>query len=379
MENKERQIRDLEKKIDLAESVIDVQYENIGEVIFAAEAEKKESSLASGILREIDEIDDEVNSERERINNILNAVERADEIEAIRKSLTEKIRSIEKDNISNYETIGRASFEAFKAGELPSDKYADIFSEIVKTMVKIDDHEAEATRLEDKTDQLGLFDKMKSGARKIYLKNAVNGYYRQLQRQYKKAGANICHSELVMNLEAESVEKAMTPFRENLEGLEKLEKEDQELTSETEKLQGNLEGLGVQSNAVKTVNDIEKHINKLYLARKDKQREAGQLIFLNQKDVLARSSKVKVILKEIRNEKDVITESREEIERCKAEIEIEKHNREIKALNRKINGFEEKISSYSQEADQLKEKIQQAEQNIKKLETSSGNGEEENG
>ena len=251
MESKERQIKDLKKKIELSESAINVHYEHIGEVSFAAETEKKEASSAAALLREIAEIDADVNSERTRINEILNAVERADEIEALRKSLIQKMKSIEKDNISNYETIGRASFEAYKAGELPEDKYSDIFSEIVKMITKINDAEVEKSRIEDENKTAGFLGRVKSGARIVYLKSAVNGYYNNLQRQYKKAGERICHSELIMTLETASVENAVKPVKENLEGIEKLEKEEEKLNSETEKLQGNLEGLGVESNAVK--------------------------------------------------------------------------------------------------------------------------------
>ncbi|HAK46540.1 MAG TPA: hypothetical protein DCO79_11565, partial [Spirochaeta sp.] len=352
--------------------------ERIGELLLVAGAEKREASLAGNVLKDIEALDLELNSERERIDNILNAVERADEIEALRKNLLQKIRSIEKDNVSNYETIGRASFEAYKDGELPSDKYADIFADIVKIMLKTDDAESERDRLAEGREDRKIFERVKTGARSLYLRNAISGYYHQLQRQYKKAGEQICHSELVMNLEAQSVENAVKPFRENLHGIENLEKEDRKLNSETEKLQGNLEGLGVATNPVKTVNDIENHINELYGKRKDMQREAGELIALNRKDDLAKTVKVKSILKDIDKENDSIADMQQEIKRYEAEIEIERQNSEIRNLNKKISGFEEKITNYSQEADQLKEKIQAAEENIKNLEEASDSGEEDN-
>ena len=112
---------------------------------------------------------------------------------------------------------GGPGYEAYKDGELPSDKYADIFAEIVKTMLKIDNAEAEMERLDDSGESRKFFNRVKEGARKLYLKNSVSGYYKQLQRQYKKAGEKICHSELIMNLEAESVENAVKPFKENLQ------------------------------------------------------------------------------------------------------------------------------------------------------------------
>ena len=378
MENKERLIKELENKIEQSEAAVNILYERIGEDLFAAEPEKKEASLAASILSEIETIDKEVNAERARIDNILAAVERADEIEALRKSLTVKIKSIEKDNISNYETIGRASYQAYKDGELPSEKYRDTFAEIIRIMIKIENSETERERLDDSSIELKFFDKVKSGARKIYLKNAVSGYYSQLQRQYKKAGEVICHSELVMNLEAESLDNAMKPFRENMQGIEKLEQEDQELNSETEKLQGSLEGLGVQANPVKTISEIEKKINEMYKQRKEKQREAGELVYLNQKDSLAKIASVKLIFKDIKKEMDLIFSWQDEIKSYEAEIEIERQNKEILALNKKISGYEEKITNYSQEADQLKEKIQLAEKNIKKLEDAAKNGEDDN-
>ncbi|MDC7227382.1 MAG: hypothetical protein PQJ61_11525 [Spirochaetales bacterium] len=378
MENKERQIKDLEKRIRLSESALSLHFEKIGEIILAADDEKKEASLTAGLLKQIHNLDSAIKTERKRIDNILSAVERADEIEALRKSLTQKIRSIEKDNVSNYETIGRASYEAYKDGELPADKYSGIFAEIVKIMLKIDQAEDERDRLNKVKSDSKFFDRVKAGARSLYLKNAVSSYYLQLQRQYKRAGEQICHSELVMNLEAESVENALKPFKENLEGIEKLEKEDEKLTSETEKLQGSLEGLGVESNPVKTVNEIENQINLHYEHRMRLQREAGEMVSLNRKDVLAKPSAVKAILKDIDKENTEIAEMQELVKRYKAELEIERQNQEINELNKKINGFEEKISNYSIEADQLKEKIQAAEENIRKLEEASNNSEDEN-
>lgn len=379
MENKERQIKDLEKKIELAESAVKIHFEQIGELAIAADDEKKDASLTVDLLREIEKVDSEINHERERINDILSSVERADDIEALRKSLTDKIKSIEKDNISNYETIGRASYEAYKEGELPSERYAGIFAEIIRVMVKIDDSESERERITSGREEYGFFKRLKSGARGLYLKNAVTSSYNQLQRQYKKAGEQICHSELIMNLEAESVENAVKPFRENMEGIEKLEQEDQKLTSENEELRGNLEGLGVQTNAVKTVSEIENHINDLYFERKAKQNETGEMISLNRMDSLAKLVKVKEILKDINKEKASVTGWQEEIKACEAEIEIERQNNEIKALNKKINGFEEKITNYSEEAEQLKAQINLAEENIKKLEDASNSGDNENG
>ena len=379
MENNERLINDFEKKIGLAEAAVKNQFENIGDIIFAADSEEKKSSKTVEILNEIEKIDAEITFERERINNILNTVERADEIEALRKSLTENIRSIEKDNISNYETIGRASFEAYKAGELPADKYERIFGDIVKILVKIDDSESEKARLEEKREDGGVLERLKSGARTLFLKNSISSYYHQLQRQYKKAGEQICHSELIMTLEAESVENAVKPFKENLQGIEKLAQEDLKLTSENEKLKGSLEGLGVQANPIKTISAIEKHVNDLYLERKSKQAAAGEMISLNRKDVLAKIPAVVVILKSIDKQKKDIAGWRDGIKRCEAEIEIERKNKEIRSLNKKITGFEEKISNYSQEAEQLKAKISLAEENIKKLADTAEDGEKTNG
>ena len=375
MENKERQIKDLKKKIELAGSAVTVHYEHIGEIAFSQNAEKKESSTIGGILNEMAGIDNEINKERERINNILNTVERSDEIEALRKSLNQKIRSIEKDNISNYETIGRASYEAFKDGELPEDKYADIFAEIVKLMLKIENAETEKASIEEGAADYGFLGKVKAGARGLYLKNTVSDYYNTLQRHYKKAGEKICHTDLVMNLEAESVKNAVKPVKANLEGIEKLEKEEEKLTSETEMLQGNLENLGVKNSAVRTVNEIEAAINELYLKRREKQKEAGEVLFLNKKDELAKIAEIKNIFKDINRENDGIQACRNDIQRLEADIEIERQNREINALNKKINGYEEKISNYNQEAEQLKAKIQQVEKNIKKLEIKTADAE----
>ena len=379
MENKERQIKDLEEKIRDREKAVNDLYEKIGEILFAADDDKKEGSLAFKLLNDISELDKELSLERQRIDNILAAVERADEIESLRKNLMQKIRSIEKDNVSNFETIGRAAFEAYKDGELPADKYSDIFKDIVNTMIKIDDSENERDRIAERGKNGKFLDKIRLKARALYLKNVVSSNYLQLQRQYKKAGEKICNSELVMNLEAESVEKALQPFRENLQGIEKLELEDKKLDSETAKLRGSLEGLGAEVNPIRTVNDIEKHINELYEKRRLLLCETGEIIVLNPKDPLAKPADVKNLLKDIAKENSAIAAYEEEIKRCEAEMEIDRQNREIRALNKKISGFEEKISNYNQEADQLKEKIQAAEENIKKLEKASKDEDENNG
>ena len=378
MDNNERRIKELEAEIEKRELVIQDYYERIGEIIFAADDDKKEGSLAGKMLNEIVEIDAELNSERKRIENILSAVDRADEIEALRKNLMQKIRSIEKDNVSNYETIGRASFEAYKDGELPADRYENIFADIIKIMIKIDDDENERNHLSEKEKSAGILQRIKLKARSLYLKNVVSSHYLQLQRQYKKAGEKICNSELVMNLEADSVERALKPYRENLEGIEKLEMEDKKLDSETAKLQGSLEGLGAEANPIRTVNEIEKHVNNLYEKRKSILIESGELIAMNPKDPLAKTSGIKAVLKDISGENDAISSCEEAIKHCEAEMEIERQNKEIRALNKKIVGYEEKIINYSQEADQLKEKIQAVEQNIKKLEKATKDGEEQN-
>ena len=243
METNERQIRELGRKVEASEAVISRYYEDAGEAAFAG-GEDRKGSVAAELLNRAAAIDIEVENEHKRISDILSAVERTDEIDALRKNLKEKIRSIEKDNMSNYETIGRASFEAYKEGELPQDKYSEVFTEIVKLRLRIDEYESELKRLDAAVGSRKLMEKFRDGTRRLYLKNSMAGSYKTLQRQYKKAGEKICHSELVMNLEAESVENALKPFRVNMKGIEKLEKEHEKLSSENEKLRGNLEGLG---------------------------------------------------------------------------------------------------------------------------------------
>ncbi len=368
MENKEREIKDLEKKIKDAEKALGRLFVKAGEAASLQKEETLNASAASELLKKIEDLVKSTDSERIRIQDILATVERTDEIDALRSSLTSKIRSIEKDNISNYETIGRASYEAYKSGELPEEKYADIFMEIVKTIVKIDNYESEQQRLTEQEKAAKLVDRLRNKARSLYLKNLISGHYNQLQRQYKRAGEKICHSELVMNLEAESVENALGSFRANMAGIEQLEKEDQALNSETEKLRGNLEGLGVQNGALKTVEKIETHINEMYEEGRRLRAEIGEMVSSNRKDPLAKAAGVKAVLKEIDSEKKVIEDSRKEIIRLESEIEIEQKNQEIEALNKKINGYKEKISNFSAEADQLKSVIQAAEENIKKLE-----------
>ena len=379
MDNKERQIKELNDKIGISEAAVKNLQKELGEAALADSSDKNADSLASHLIKEITEIDRKVDSEHKRIQDILNAVERTDEIEALRKSLNDRIRSIEKDNISNYETIGRAGYEAFKSGELPAEKYAELFDEVIKMKLQTEELELEKAHLEDGGKEQGFFGRMKAGAKVLYLKNSISGNYRLLQKYYKKSGERLCHSELVMNLEAESVRSAMQPVRENLAGIEKLEKESSALSSENEKLLGNLEGLGAGTNAVRTVAQIEKDVNDLYRERNAKLDEAGGILYLNQKDSAAKSKKARDIIKEIDKQNRSIEDCQNEIKRLEAELEIERQNREIESLNKKIAGYEEKIQNYSQEAEQLKDKIDSAAREIKKLEesTKAGDGEDE--
>jgi predicted RNase H-like nuclease (RuvC/YqgF family) len=376
MDTLERQIRYLNEKIKTSEEVINNLQEALGEIAFADDADKKTVSMAADLLKEIEAIDKTISDEHNRIEEILNAVERADEIEALRKSLNERIRSIEKDNVSNYETIGRAGYEAFNNGELPAERYAEFFDEVVKLKLQIEEIELEKERLEKSINSQNLFYKIKIQAKLLYLKNSAFGHYRTLQKNYKRSGENLCHSELVMNLEAESVEKAMEPFKENLAGLEKLEKESIALSSENEQLKGSLEGLGAGGNAVRTVSQIEKDVNDNYTQRKIKLREAGELLYLNKKDPAVKTKNAKSLIKDLDKELNSISEYQNEITRCESEIEIERQNKEIETLNKKINGYEEKIQNYSQEADHLKQRINSAVKDIKKLEE-TGTPEEE--
>jgi len=374
MDNKERQIKELNSKIKTSEEVLQNLREDLGEIAFAEDNDKIAESLAAGVLNDLESLDKKVSEEHQRIQEILNAVERADEIEALRKSLNDRISSIEKDNMSNYETIGRAGYEAYKNKELPADRYAEFFDEIAKLKLQTDELELEKKHLEDSLGSLNFFNKIKVQTKILFLKNSISGNYRILQKTYKCSGENLCHSELVMNLEAESVENAMKPFKENLAGLEKLEKESIALSTENEQLKGSLEGLGAGTNAVRTVSQIEKDVNDFYSERKIKLKEAGELLYLNQKDPAVRSKNAKAIIKDIEKENNNINDYQNEISRIEAEIEIDRQNREIEQLNKKIIGYEDKIQNYSQEAEQLKQRISSAVEDIKKLEESSLSG-----
>ncbi len=375
MKDKEIQIKDLEKKIHLAESAVRLHYVKIGEAAYESENEKKEASTVSELMKQISDIDSKINSERERITNILNTVERSDEIDVLRKSLKNKIRSIEKDNVSNYETIGRAAYEAFKDGDLQSDKYADLFVAIVRSMSKINEAESEQKEIEDNEKAGNFFKRVKDKFRRVYLKKSVSAHYMQLKGHYKKAGENICGSDIITSLETESVENAVKPFKENLQGIEKLEKEELELNSENEKLQNDLKGFGVGANAVKTVNEIESNINLLYNNSTEAKREAGEVLYNNKNDVLAKTPKIRELIKEVRKEKDSVISCEKEIKKIEIEIEIDIQKTEKEELNKKISSCEDKISDYSQQAEQLKDKLRLTEENIKKLEDSASNGE----
>ncbi|MDC7125173.1 MAG: hypothetical protein PQJ46_06390 [Spirochaetales bacterium] len=366
MANKEVLITDKKEMILALDAEIEDCYLKISEAATTFPEENIDLSVAAGIIKEIIELDKELTEERERLDGILAAMERADEIDAIRKSLNSKIKSIEKDNMSNYETIGRAAFEAYKDNQLQHENYDKIFSDVVKMIKKIDETESAIAMLVE-SDNKKLFDRVKNSSRSMYLKKICSSYYKQLQRYYKNAGESICNSELILNLEADSVQHAIKPFKENLEGLEKIEEETSKLTDEDEKLKGNLEGLGVQSSPVRTINTIEKHINQLYEQRKYKQHEAGYILSSNRKDPLCKKSEIKVFLKEIDGKLKEVDTINTEIQNLKDDIEVEKQLVNIESMSKKIEFYNEKIQKYNIEIEELQKKILLSEDVIQKL------------
>ncbi len=369
MENKERQIKDFEKSIEKTGDLIRQLYLDSGSIAYAEFKNSSDDSSASTYMTGISKLDRLIADELSRKDNIIKTAKRSDEIEEIRKSLKQQIRLLEKDNISNYETIGRASFEAFRQGSLPMENYEQIFADIIGSKEKIKQLEDDQIDIEAALGREKLLRKVQLTAKKISNKSSISSQYRLLSKHYRKAGEQICNSELIMNLEADSVKNAVQPFRDNLDGMEKLEMEDQQLHLEKEELRGSLEGLGAGDNLKKTIADLDQLIAEYNSEREELLVSVGEILYNNQKDPLSDNDKMKDIFSQINDANSEITVFNAEIEKLKAEAEIEKQNKEIQSLNKKIYGYEEKIQSFSDETGKLKDQIKKAEDEIKKLET----------
>lgn len=360
----------LEEKIRRKESEQDELLIEIGrEASFAPdpglqEGEAGPLSPLKETLREIAAVQKTESSLTDTIETINRLKARSEELGEGLKEWERKISRKEKEVSVYYEPVGRAAYQAYRAGELTGPVYDEIFEEI-------DESQSRLTVIEDELRHSA--GEKNSFISRIGKKGRLKSEERRLGKAFSGAGEALLESqELYSELQTETMEAALKPYRQYRQEFQTLSEERRAMEEEQLRLADELKGLRADEGKAGRIRELEGELSQVRHRLTQMYSAAGKMIAnggvdeLPAEDDSAAEGTLRRLerLQALKQEAAAAVEEKEGLER---ERRIAGLQGEEAAMQEKISEHREKIARHQSAVEELERKIAETEDQIRQL------------
>ena len=357
-------IKQLQREIQVNQSVIEDELRNVGEIIYQQRPDTTQSAaladaydqagLEQTAIGEIRTVIERLNAITERANQIMRKSD-ADEIQ---------VKKLIQQNIPHYEKIGQAAFEYYQENPFSDQEHSDIFSELVQNQQELAGLETAIHETESQREGKSLIDRMMSRGKVALLKSRRQAKLSSLPRLYRSAGEKLSSTEFTSMVADESIANVAGPFLDNVRKIQDLRLQIEQLRVERDALEveenGLCEGKRQHKRKAELENVLKVHHEKL----SGIYRNIGRTY---RKGVGKDDGKEDGAIPEVREYLQSVTDTEKEIaarnasvKRLQAAIDIDQIERDSAQMQNAIRQIEDQIRKEQEEIASLTEKISAA-------------------
>jgi chromosome segregation ATPase len=360
----------LEKEIRANEGIIGEDYRRIGELVYNNPPEGVREELAPS-FEEADTRKESLDKVRETIDAIGHNIERQQEIRDRLKEQTAEVREIEQENEPIFEAIGEAAFAQYKKNPFIDQRYANIFTEMVRIQDELSETEDEIRRAEAELERKPFFEKIVQRGRLALLRNRHGNKLSAMPGLFREIGRAVCESDFVEAVDSEDLRQTVQPYQRNEQRRRTLEANNRELERELETLGEEMRELTEDAKPERAITKAESEEQ----LRKDALQEQFQAIGLAFRDSSAASQppkSIKPVLDEINELEKANAEKAKLINRLNSAIEVEH-------LEKSINEMKDTISLHEKQIEESRETISRLESEIESADKKKAEEEKKRG
>lgn len=273
------------------------------------------------------------------------------------RQLDEQLQRLERENADEYQSLGETVYQAYNSGAVSGEGLSAVFTELIKQIVELRklDRELEESRaaLKDKA----FLEKVVDQGRIAVLSGSKAVKERNLDREYWKAGKELCESGLLAGLEYEPVRTAADRCVANMAKITELKTLSASLSDEDAALTASLAELQAGKTPQRRLAELDRTIHELSESMKKPLADAAETYLSGRIPEAAADEEIVRITAEVQARRAEIQEYRTGIERQRALMRAEALTFELAEMGRKAATFEEQSRRYGQEAERLRAEI----------------------
>ncbi|HUX52253.1 MAG TPA: hypothetical protein VMW73_15780 [Spirochaetia bacterium] len=350
-------IKQLQREIQVNQSVIEDELRNVGEIIYQQRPDTAESAAIATACDEAEReqtaisgmrtVLERFNAITERVNQIMRKTD-ADEIQ---------VKKLIQQNIPHYEKIGQAAFEFYQENPFSDQEHSDIFSELVQNQQELAGLESAIHETESQREGKSLIDRMMSRGKVALLKSRRQAKLSSLPRLYRAAGEKLSSTEFTSMVADESIANVAGPFLDNVRKIQELRLDIEQLRREKESLELEADGLCEGKRQHKRVAELENALKIHHEKLSSIYRNIGRIYRKSvgkQDDAIP---EVREYLQSVTDTEKEIAARNASVNRLKAAIDIDQIERDSAQMQNTIRQIEDQIRKEQDDIAALTEKI----------------------
>ena len=350
-------IKQLQREIQVNQSVIEDELRNVGEIIYQQRPDTAESAAIATACDEAEReqtaisgmrtVLERFNAITERVNQIMRKTD-ADEIQ---------VKKLVQQNIPHYEKIGQAAFEFYQENPFSDQEHSDIFSELVQNQQELAGLESAIHETESQREGKSLIDRMMSRGKVALLKSRRQAKLSSLPRLYRAAGEKLSSTEFTSMVADESIANVAGPFLDNVRKIQELRLDIEQLRREKESLELEADGLCEGKRQHKRVAELENALKIHHEKLSSIYRNIGRIYRKSvgkQDDAIP---EVREYLQSVTDTEKEIAARNASVNRLKAAIDIDQIERDSAQMQNTIRQIEDQIRKEQDDIAALTEKI----------------------
>jgi len=350
-------IKQLQREIQVNQSVIEDELRNVGEIIYQQRPDTAESAAIATACDEAEREQTAISGMRTVIERFNAITERANQI--MRKTDADEIqvKKLVQQNIPHYEKIGQAAFEFYQENPFSDQEHSDIFSEVVQNQQELAGLESAIHETESQREGKSLIDRMMSRGKVALLKSRRQAKLSSLPRLYRAAGEKLSSTEFTSMVADESIANVAGPFLDNVRKIQELRLDIEQLGQEKESLELEADGLCEGKRQHKRVAELENALKIHHEKLSSIYRNIGRMYRKGVGKPDDAIAEVREYLQSVTDTEKEIAARNASVNRLKAAIDIDQIERDSAQMQNTIRQIEDQIRKEQDDIAALTDKI----------------------
>lgn len=355
MESYREKIDSTQKEIAANEALIEADLRAVGRSV-VSEGEKLEdeelaqqAATSKDLSRQIDEIDETIESVRSILKEKSEAQKAIEEKEADIRRHQESLPGI-------YEEIGKASFERFRDNPFVDQEYAQVFSDLVKHHEELREVQMDLDRLDSTMEQKPFLEKVVARGKRIVMANRLSAKEGAERRLFRTVGKDITRTDFIQSMDDPDLTAVATPYYETEKRIEDLTHAVENLRTRDQQLNESLSGIIGEQRPDRFISSRDAEREEKIASRDEAYRAVGRAA--TDGDIALPDGDASSLLTEIQELHAQNDDKRATITRLEAALKVEELERRIAAKTQTVDGLEKQVQGLERQIADEKQELE---------------------